>query len=346
MKLDELEQLNQEILALSKAGVPLGQGLMEASTHHSLSRRLRRLTHDLGQRMEKGESIEEALGRGQDSLPPMYAAMLEVGAKTGNLTLVLESLTEHLRRTLELRRLTISSMTYPLVLVILCCLGFVAFLVPALHRISELLVTSRYDVPILQAWIHGLTSIAGWLRYVPTLLLAAITIWWVNSGRANQHSVMARWFGWLPGARRMLRAASRATFAHFLSILTRHQLPLDRAVTLAAAATGDPTIQGESEALSEALRQGNPQAAHEGRQAAIPGTMRWLLHSARSPQELQKGLERLAETYHREVCAREVWVKTVFPLVATVAVGGTATALYAFAIMGPWMTSLWHLSQP
>ena len=350
MKLTELEQLNQEILALTKAGIPIGQGLLETSTDLAVPARLRKLTQAIGQRMDRGESVEEAVRNSDHPVPEVYAAMLELGSQTGQLTVVLEGLTEHLRRVLELRRLTISSLSYPLVLVILACLGFVFCLVPALRGISALLESSRINMPWMMQALEHLIGAATILRFVPLVILVGTTIWWVFSGRANRQSTFTRWFGWLPGVRQISRAASQATFAHFLSIVSRHEVPLDRGITLAAAATGEPQIIAEGAALSAALQQGNPGAAahlpQAARRPAIPGTMRWLLQSARSPADLQKGLERLAETYHREVQARELWAKTFFPVLATLFVGGTATALYAFALMGPWMTSLWHLSQP
>lgn len=350
MKLEDLQLLNDEIVAVARAGVPLGPGLLQLSSDRSMPRRLRQITRAVGERLEAGESLGEALRRDPQLIPPVYAAMVEIGDHAGNLTVALENMASHLRCVNELRRLTISTMAYPIVLVILACLGFALCISPTLAAIDRLMASSDYDATTLRVVVNRLQQAAPWLQLLPLVILVSISVWWFVTRRAfsGTTNAGARWFGWVPGARRILQAGSLAMFTNLLQVMIRHQVPLPRSVRLAAEATGHAELINESRAIAEALEQGarSTPTALRARRPLIPGTMRWLIESARSPQELAQGLDRLADSFLRQVHAHEIWTRTVFPIMATVLVGGTVTVAYTLAMMGPWMSSLWQLSQP
>ena len=65
--LDELVALNDEIIALVRAGVPLDRGLVSLGT--DLPGRLGTLADTLGRRLESGESLAEMLEDSGDGLP-------------------------------------------------------------------------------------------------------------------------------------------------------------------------------------------------------------------------------------------------------------------------------------
>lgn len=351
MDVDDLQQLNEEIVALARAEVPLGPGLLQAASNRSLPGRLRKIAGLIGERLERGESMEEALQKSSACIPPVYASLVEVGARSGNLPAALKSMSDHLSRVEQLRKLTISSLVYPILLVILACLAFAICVSPALARIESLLETERIDAPTLQAILYRLHAAASWIAILPACFVLIFGLWQGLTRRATAAAVPAviRWWGWIPGVRKIMRAGSRAVFADLLHIMARQQVPMDRAVALAAAATGDSDLIRESQSIVTALTQGSrgtPEGDPSRRASAIPGTIRWLIQSARSPNELSEGLRQVADNYRRRVQAHEVWTRMVVPVLATVLVGGTVTVLYTVAMMGPWVSSLYLLSQP
>ena len=88
ISIDELAALNDEIAALVRAGVPLDRGLLGAGT--DLPGGLRRITTALGKRLSRGESLPEALEAESRSIPPLYRAVVEAGARSGRLAVALE----------------------------------------------------------------------------------------------------------------------------------------------------------------------------------------------------------------------------------------------------------------
>ena len=87
ISLTDLAALNDEIAALVRAGVPLERGLTGGSS--DLPRRLGAYAAELGARMERGESLAQAVAA-QKNFPPVYRAVIAAGTKAGRLPVALE----------------------------------------------------------------------------------------------------------------------------------------------------------------------------------------------------------------------------------------------------------------
>src|SRR5688572_24004919 len=90
VSLDELLALNDEIAALLRAGVPLERGLSQFG--RDASGRRGELARDLAERLEKGESLPQAIAASKQQFPPLYAAVVQAGLKSGRLAVALEGL--------------------------------------------------------------------------------------------------------------------------------------------------------------------------------------------------------------------------------------------------------------
>ena len=91
--IEQLFALNEEIRALVRAGVPLERGLHTAA--RDLRGRLGRITGALAGRLNRGESLVQALEAEKQVLPPLYRAVVEAGARSGQLPVALEGLTTY-----------------------------------------------------------------------------------------------------------------------------------------------------------------------------------------------------------------------------------------------------------
>ena len=93
--LDQLIALNDEIVALTRAGVPLERGLLDLGS--DLPGRLGRIATALGERMSRGESLPEALAACDGGVPRVYRAVVEAGLRPGRLSVALEGLAAYAR---------------------------------------------------------------------------------------------------------------------------------------------------------------------------------------------------------------------------------------------------------
>ncbi|MGH2360434.1 MAG: type II secretion system F family protein, partial [bacterium] len=104
--------LNQELLALIKAGLPILSALdlvMARQTHP----RLRQVLEKLREAVKGGASLSDAAEQHPDVFSPLYVASLRVGEKSGELPEALARYIVHLKRVIVLQKKLGSALLYP-----------------------------------------------------------------------------------------------------------------------------------------------------------------------------------------------------------------------------------------
>jgi general secretion pathway protein F len=349
--LDELLALNDEILALVRAGVPLEQGL--ADVGRDVRGSLGRISSLLAERMQRGESLPQALAASQEQFPPLYRAIVEAGIRSGRLAAALEEMSGSVRRLAALRRLVVLAMVYPL-LVFFICYGL--FLYFALNVAPTLLSAAPLPHPpaIVRAIGHVRDGIEWWGPILPTIVLTAAVLWFYRSRRALvlEAGGAARIFAWVPSFRRLLHESRAAGFADTLALLVDHQVPLAEAVVLAAKCSGDARLilaakQLAADVSDGIVAGGASSGTDRGADPSdVPPLLRWLIATGSNQPALAKSLREAADTYRRRAVRRADWLRLYFPMLATVGIGGTVTAAYALSLFIPWTTMLYDLAKP
>ena len=163
--IDQLLALNAEIAALVRAGVPLERGLVVAG--RDLRGRLGRIATALSLRLSRGESLSQALeGEGQ-AIPPLYRAVVEAGARSGQLPIALEGLARYVRGYTEARSAIGLALWYPLIVLSLAYVLFVAMVGLVVPRFVGAFDSLELAVPaplrwMSLAWRIPAVLVAGW----------------------------------------------------------------------------------------------------------------------------------------------------------------------------------------
>ncbi len=246
MTLEDLIALNDEIAALTRAGVPLEAGL--AAMGGDMPGRLGRVAAAWARRTARGEPLDQAIIEETGQLPPAFRAVVQAGLRAGRLPAALESVAASARRLAETHRAVLVAATYPLFVFLVVCGGFAFISRVVAPRLAEAFFA--FHVPGYR-FVAALAWIGRWAWYwapgiaiVVVLLLAA---WWFASTRASTlYGRRSDWlFGWLPWVGSMLRCSRTAAFLEILALLVENHTPLAEAVGLAGEASGDPqTLRG------------------------------------------------------------------------------------------------------
>jgi general secretion pathway protein F len=236
LSLDELIALNDEILALVRAGVPLELGLRQ--NVGGLSRRLHRLTDSVADRLAKGVDLGTAVRQADAGMPPIYQAILAAGLKSGRLDKALEGLTRAARHVAALRHLLLVAMVYPLIVFLLAYglfIGMLLYVAPTLLMFAE-----GKPGALLSALDSIRGSIGVWGPIAPLVVLVPWLVWLYQSNRAlSIQRGGGAWNVGLPMVHGMVRDAHYAMFAELLALLVEHELPLNESLLIAATAAGD-----------------------------------------------------------------------------------------------------------
>lgn len=339
LSLDELIALNDEIAALVRAGVPLEAGLAELGS--DMPGRLGKFAVALSERTARGESLADAIMDDAGQLPAAYRAVVRAGVRAGRLPAALEAIAAAARRLSETHRAAVSAALYPLLVVLVAWSGLLFF---TKKLAPELAATFRaFNVPGHQffdalGWIGS--GAQYWGPILPVTVVVLAIAWWFASTRASalQGTRADSLLGRIPWMGPMLRWSRTATFLEVLALLIENQTPLPEAVTLAAQASGDAKTVKAAQDLAVSLNNGHTRPMNAS--VVFPPLLNWLLLAASRDDALLPALQHAAATYHRRARHQSDLLRLFLPILLTITIGGSVTALYALTLFAPYSSML------
>jgi type II secretory pathway component PulF len=336
--IDELIAFNDELLALSRAGVPL-EGPLLAGERSSRGR-WRRVAQAVGEELERGVPLVEALKSPGAALPGPYRAVVAAGLRAGRLPAALEGVGRYARAYADLRRKVGLAALYPLLVLSLGYVLFVLFLLGLVPRMQEAFESLRIPDLGLLAFLERLgRSIGVWGFVVPMLLALAVIVWlWISTARRFGHlSGLAA----LPWMGDVLRSWRTANFSGWLGLLIEQGVPLDQSLELAGEATGDSRLARSAREVAAELRLGQPLAwslQRHGR--ALHPWLRWQLAAVSDERRLAAGLARTADAFTSKAERQAETIRVVLPALLMLGVGGATVAFCVLSLFVPWSVLL------
>jgi len=341
LSLDDLIAFNDEIASLVRAGIPLESGL--ASLAKDRSGTLGRISAAIAVRMNRGESLADAIAGEGNAFPKIYRVVLTAGLRAGRLPAALESLSGFAATLVEMRREIGQALIYPLLVLTLAYGLFVVFVLNLAVRFRDAYVMFHIEPHgALRLLLQLRSSLVYWIWILPAVLVVA-TAWWLASGGARllQFEGASRPLGWVPGIGGISRNYHRARFSGLLALMIEHDVPLEEGIVLAAEATGGRALISAACQTAEAIRSTGQATAGRGRRRdPIPPFLQWLLlHADKQPRPAES-LRQTAEMYRLRAANGAAWLRVTFPVLVAAVIGGGATALYALSLFLP-LIGLW-----
>lgn len=348
--LDELTALCDEMVSLSRAGVPIDRGLLQLA--RDLPSRLAAHATQIGEQLQAGKSLAEVVTMQDSPFPAVYRSVVEAGLRSGNLSVALEGIARISRQLAELRRLVASSLAYPLVLLILLLLISVGLLRHFGQTLNGMLLEMNgrgaeagWGATLLATY----SVFTEWFWVVPTVLLAVALLMLLITQFMGQRG-LSKCLAFMPGVRLLVKNSRLQAFAEVLSLLVQQHVPLHQAVQLAGAASGDTHLMTDAETLAAELERGDargavPEAMPRRASRGIPPLIRWSLLNSRQPENLVRILDCASDSYRRRTQDSAIWMRKYLPILFSLLFGGLVTGLYAVTVLLPWFTMLRSLSE-
>ena len=354
LSLEDFVALSEEIAALSRAGIPLDQGLRELSD--DLPRPLAESVKEIGHRLHQGEQLDQILADPQAKYPPAYVAVVSAGLRSGNLSKALEDLVSLIRRQMDLRRSLGLGFLYPLIVLLVAYTG-ICFTFQKIYPSIELGLAQAGANPIADAqtpaWQESLRShMVWWGPLIPALLLAFSGWVWYASGRiwasrSNSEKRMFSVWRWLvpwwsfATWNRTLKLSGYALFSDLTALLLEHGSPLPDAIAMAGQAVGDRALRTDLESLTASLARG------ETAPQQLPHIPSWLigLLLRQHGESLPRYLRDYAKICRDEALDLQEGIVTLAPIVSTLIWAGGATCLHTALVFGPYLSLLYRLAR-
>ncbi len=256
MPLDEFLAFNQEMAALLRAGLPLLQAL-DLMLERIEEPHLRQVLTEIRDQVKSGVELSDAFAGFGDMFPPLYAATLKAGERSGELESVIRRFIRYLRLVSTARKKVVSALIYPSVLIGLS-IGMLAVL--AIYVVPSFSKFYRDLDAELPAITQVTLGVSFWLRDNFLLLLGGLLVTGVVLGNWRRTPAGRLFFDRLrlrlPIVGDIFHYFSLSEFCRSLGTLLTGGIPLVSALDTAVNAVSNRHVSGALAPVIDEVRQG------------------------------------------------------------------------------------------
>jgi len=326
--LQTLVVFSQELGTLLRAGLPLTQSLgmlVERQREPEFKSLLEQVLSDV----RSGAELSVAFGEFRYVLPPLFAAALQAGERTGDLEQVLSRVVRYFRLVIDARRRVYTALVYPTVLI---GLSIVLLSIMSLYVVPRFRVfygAMDFDeLPLLTRITLGtattLRDLLPWAA-LAFFLLSPVLVRWTRSSSGERRLGHLRLR--LPVLGSIFHSFAVSEYCRSLSTLISGGLPLVQALEIAGRAVGNAWIREQLEPVVPRVREGR--ALHEAlaETGQVPEIVTDMVSVGETTGALDQMLGNVSEFLDEEAETRMQRLLTLIEPLLLVVVGGLIAAL-------------------
>jgi type IV pilus assembly protein PilC len=322
---------NQQFYTLVKAGLPILKAL-DLLTERAAAPRIRPILSDVRQRVRDGALLSEALVA-QGSFPPVYVTAITAGERSGNLTGVLEQYISYLRVTTGFRSRLITTLIYPIILVVAVVLSMSYLVTFAMPKFADLYKDLGVELPAMTRFMLAISVplrdyFLVFLGFIVVVIVAALSWSRSDRGALALDSLKPR----LPIFGDIWLKAQIAQFVRTLSTLLAGGTPLVSGLQTSASALGSKLISDSVTKATARVREGESLHASLAEARLVPPLALEMIEVGEASGALAPMLISIAEFYEDEVNTRLqralIWIQPALLVVMAVVVGSILISLY------------------
>lgn len=305
----------RELSTLLGAGIPLLEALDSLVAQQQGGwggRGFRESLLLVRERVAAGSSLAEAMRDQPQVFDELTIHMVEVGENSGTLDVVLDQLANFSERYLQLKDRVTSALFYPIV-VFLLSIGVGVFLMTVVvPMLLDNLLEAGKEIPwptrVLKAMSDTLTS------YGPLLLLLAVlgfvgmmALMRTERGKLHLHRAILK----LPLVGSMALKQEISRMSLIVSTLLKSGIVLVSALEIAGRAAKNFVIKQALESSREAIQRGQEIGEALEDTKLFPATVVQIFAVGQQTGKLEEMLDRLADTYDRQVATLSMRLATL-----------------------------------
>jgi type IV pilus assembly protein PilC len=297
----EFVVFNQELATLLKAGMPLVQSL-DILRQRVTNVTFKAVIDGIHERVKAGMSLSDAFAEHGDLFPPVYAASLLAGERSGNLDGVLRRYVAYEKILGNVRRKTISALIYPCVLVVMMLALLGIIVVQVVPGFATFYANFDHELPLSTRVIVAVSNVVvGNLWLILAGLAAAIfgLATWAKpkAQRAKLHRLLLE----LPWLGDTAKKFATAQLARTLATLLGGGIPLVNALEIGVRSMSNRHLAAQLDEVRRQVMEGKSFAAALMTRGTFPDVAIKMVEVGESTGALQEMLTSLAEFYDEEI---------------------------------------------
>jgi len=253
----EAVELSSHIAGLTRAGLPLAQGLVALG--EELPRgRLRQSMNELARTLESGVPLDQAVKHHYDRIPPNLRGLLVAGMRSGGPGELLGRFAQYAGIRAELKRRLWVSLAYPVLTVVL---AITLYVVVSLFFVGQFEVIYRdfnMPVPRLTMVVMSVSHLVRTIWLPVAFVGGGLLFTWLSARVFLSPSQRRSLANRIPLLGTVWRSTSLAEFCHLLALLLESQLPMPEALRLTGEGVQDAEIDSSCRAMAGDVEAGHP----------------------------------------------------------------------------------------
>jgi type IV pilus assembly protein PilC len=290
---------NQELATLLKAGMPLVQSL-DILRQRVKNATFKAVLDGVYEKVRSGTALSDAFAEHGDMFPPVYAASLMAGERSGSLDSVIRRYVAYEKIIGAVRRRTISALIYPTVLVVLMTFLVGIIVLKVVPAFSEFYSSFDRELPLSTRIIMGISDLLVGNLLVVTLLVVGIggaAMAWARKQRAHFHHVVLQ----LPWLGPTTRKFATSQLARTLATLLGGGIPLVNALEIGARSMNNRFLARELDDVGRRVREGEGFSRALLARGVFPDVAVKMVEVGEQTGALQEMLNSLADFYDEEI---------------------------------------------
>ena len=301
VSLQELAIMVRQFATLQGAHVPLDESL-KALVSQIDNDTLRKTLSAVRDSVSEGKSLADSSAQFPSVFNNLYVNMVRAGESSGNLSVVLDRLSDFMEYQLAIKSKVVQAMVYPLIMIV-ASLGIVAFLlvfiVPKLAKVFE---NMKVEIPWYTQALMDFSSFmqAYWFLF-PIGLVGVIVAFraWVATEKGRKK--FDRIFISTPLIGTVALMISVSRFTKTLGTMLSSGVPIIKALDITKNVVNNTVLTDVIEKAKIEVQEGNSLAATISRSEVFPGLVSHMIATGEKTGELEGMLAHVSKAYDAEV---------------------------------------------
>jgi general secretion pathway protein F len=336
IKDSDITMMTRQFATLINASVPIVDTL-EALSEQVENERLKFILNEVKQKVNEGVSIGNGLAPYTDIFSPFYVNMIKAGESSGTLGLVLERLAEYTEKQGALKSKIISSMAYPILMIIVSVIIVGVLFVVVIPKISVIFEDMGTALPIYTEILITLSNFTkNNILYILGTIVAVVVISrrYVKTPAGKQKWDETKLK--LPLFGRIIRLSAVGQFTRTLATLHGAGVPLLQAMDIVHNIVDNAVIKAALRDAKLAVSEGKSLAATLSTSGQFPPIVIHMISVGEKTGQLETMLSHVSDAYDIEVETRIQTLTSLLEPAMIIFMGGTV-AFIVIAIMMPIM---------
>ncbi len=298
--LKDLVLFTRQFATMFDAGFAI-VGCLKGLEKQTRNKLMQNTIKDVCARIERGDSLSDALAKNPNAFDEHYVCMAAAGEKGGLLAEALSAIATHLENTARLRRKIKSATVYPAVVTVVAIAITIFLLAKVVPVFAQIFDSFKGKLPAPTLFLIGLSDVVRkWLIVMLPAMVGAVYGWFYFINTRFGREFWDRWRIKLPIFGNVARCICLARFARAFSSLVRSGVPILSVMETVSKACGNVVMEKAINAAAQDLQLGEGISDSLAKHPIFPDMIIRMMSAGEQTGRLDTMTERVADYLDEE----------------------------------------------